>query len=132
MGHSCEGRLLSSHALPSESLWVTGRQIVRRTTVSASGSYRARPVTASVRSAPLEVFVDLTGDVTLEDTDDLGFGSPFSEPSRDVFAGAFVAAHAGEHDPPQRMVGLTVPAPVESTPDGLARRCCDGCDTAQV
>jgi hypothetical protein len=32
MGHSCEGRLLSSHALPGEMVAVTGRQIVRRTT----------------------------------------------------------------------------------------------------
>jgi hypothetical protein len=47
MSHSGEGRLLSGHALPSGMVRVTGRQIVRRTTVSVSGSYRARPVTAS-------------------------------------------------------------------------------------
>ena len=43
-GPLVEGRLLSGHALPRW-CWVTGRQIVRRTTGSVSGSYRARPAT---------------------------------------------------------------------------------------
>jgi hypothetical protein len=79
-----------------------------------------------------EVLVDLAGDVTLEDPDDLGFGSSLGEPAGDVCAGAFVAAHTGEHDAPERMVGVAVPAAVEPMADGLAGGCFDGGDTAQV
>ena len=39
-----------------------------------------------------------------------GFESPSRNASRDVGAGARVAAHAGEHDPPERVVRLAVPA----------------------
>jgi hypothetical protein len=49
MGHSFEGRLLSSHAMPMCWVRVTGRQIVSKTTGVVSGSYRVRPVTAIVR-----------------------------------------------------------------------------------
>src|SRR6266487_5496030 len=79
-----------------------------------------------------QLLVDLAGDVTLQDPDDLGFRSSFGEPSRDVFAGAFVAAHAGEHNAPQRMVRLAVPTTVETTPDRLARGRFDRRDTAEV
>ena len=41
------------------------------------------------------------------------FGASFGEAARDVGAGAFVGAHAGEHDPPQGVVGLAVAAAVE-------------------
>ena len=132
MGHSVEGELLSSHTLPTRVVRVAGRQIVRRTTVSVSGSYRARPATAIVVSVASEMLVDLAGDVTLEDADDLWLLSSFIEASCDVGAGTRVAAHAREHDAPQRMVGLSVPAAVEPMPDGLAGGCLDGGDAAQV
>ena len=57
---------------------------------------------------------------------------PSASAARDVFAGAFIAAHAGEHDPPQGMVGLAVPAAVEPVPVGLARRRVDRGDAAEV
>src|SRR5438034_11464415 len=75
---------------------------------------------------------DLACDVALEDARDLGLGTPFIETPGDVGAGARVAAHAGEHDAPQRMVGLTVPAPVEPVAGDLARRRRDGSDATQV
>ena len=53
-----------------------------------------------------------------------GFGGPevlrLGEAPRDVGLGARVGAHAGDDDAPQRMVGLTVTAPVESVTHGLA------------
>jgi hypothetical protein len=72
MGHSCEGRLLSSHALPSEMGAGDGpadrskdnRVGVRQ--LSGQARHRGR---ASVAA---EVLVDLAGDVTLQDPDDLG------------------------------------------------------------
>ncbi len=67
-----------------------------------------------------EARVELAGDVTLQDPHDLADGFAFRSAARDVFAGAFIAAHAGEHDPPQRMVRLTAPAGIESMPSGLA------------
>src|SRR5712692_7199129 len=89
---------------------------------SASGHSRARPVTPDLLRAH-EVRVELAGDVTFQDAHDLAGGATFGEPTRDVFAGAFIAAHAGEHDPPQGMVRLAVPARVEpKTFLGLARR----------
>jgi hypothetical protein len=132
MGHSVEGELLSSHAMPTRVIRVTVRQIVRRTTGSVSGSYWARPATPIVGSVASEMLVDLAGDVTLEDADDLRLRSSLIEASCDVGAGTHVAVHAREHDAPQRMVGLSVPAAVETMPDGFAGGCFDGRDAAQV
>ena len=61
-----------------------------------------------------EVGVELAGDVALQAAHDLAGGASFGEATRDVFAGAFVVAHAGEHDAPERMVGLAVATRVES------------------
>ena len=47
-----------------------------------------------------EMRVELAGDVSLQDAHDLACGATFGEAACDVFAGAFIAAHAGEHDPP--------------------------------
>jgi len=60
-----------------------------------------------------QVRVDLTGDVPLQAADDLGLGLSFFSAAFDVGAGGGVGAHAGEHDPPQGMVGLPVAAGVE-------------------
>ena len=61
-----------------------------------------------------EVGVELAGDVALQGAHDLAGGASFAEAARNVFAGAFIASHAGEHDPPERVVRLTVAAGVES------------------
>ena len=73
-------------------------------------------------SASDEVRVELAGDVALQRAHDLAGGSTVSETTRDVFAGAFITAHAGEHDPPQRMVCLAVPARVQAVAVNLPRR----------
>src|SRR6476660_4198919 len=87
-------------------------------------------VVASAR----ELVEDLAGDVALEGPDDLGFGASFGEAALHVGDGArFALAQPGEHDPPERMVRLTVPARVEATTRvGLAGAGGDGCDTAEV
>ena len=72
-----------------------------------------------LRLAEGEVSVGLACDVTLEDAHDLALGLSRRGATRDVGAGARVGTHAGEHDPPQRMVRLPVPAAVESIPVGL-------------
>jgi hypothetical protein len=55
------------------------------------------------------------------------------EAAGDVAAGAGIGAETGEHDAPQRMVRLAVPAPVEPVPAGeFAGGCLEGCDTAQM
>ena len=56
---------------------------------------------------------------------------PSASAVRAVLAGAFIAAHAGEHDPPQGMVGLAVPAGVESMPIDLPGRGEQGGPTPQ-
>ena len=46
---------------------------------------------------------------------------PLGGPAFDVGLGAGVAAHPGEGDPPQRLFGIAVTAPVESMAGDLAR-----------
>ena len=58
--------------------------------------------------------VDLAGDVTLEAAHDLGFGFALGEAPVHVGDGAwFVLTEAGQHDPPQGVVGVAVAARVE-------------------
>src|SRR5207248_857865 len=78
--------------------WFRGRRV-------AGGLWGARPATPDL-SAVRGVGVELAGDVTLQGAHDLGDGFALGAPAGDVFAGAFVAAHAGEHDAPQRVVRL--------------------------
>jgi hypothetical protein len=88
--------------------WVGGRRIDRKTTMSASGSHwvRRQPRTClGARQQP----VGLAGDVAFQHAHDLSFREALFGAPLDVGAGAGVVAHAGEHDPPQRMVRLTVP-----------------------
>ena len=75
---------------------------------------------AGVSAGGAEVGVNLAGDVTLETAHDLGLGFAFCRAALGVGAGGRVGAHAGEHDPPQGMVGLAVAAGVEAVADGLA------------
>ncbi len=95
--------------------WVGGRRIVRRTTCrcrAVLGSGRQPRTCSAAREEP----VGLACDVTFQDAHDLGFGEAFFAATLDVGAGAGVVAHAGEHDPPQCMVRLTVPGAAESVP----------------
>src|SRR5579862_9288769 len=97
-----------------------------------SGHSWARPATPELVSVAHELWVELAGDVALQDAHDLADRFALGDAARDVFAGAFVAAHAGEHDPPQGMVRLTVPARVESMPIDLSGRREQGCDAAEM
>ena len=78
-----------------------------------SGSSWARPVTPDLLRVH-EVRVELAGDVPFQDAHDLTGREPFTDAASDVFAGAFVAAHAREDDAPECVVRLAVPAGVES------------------
>ena len=82
---------------------------------SVSGHSWARPVTPDLLGAD-EVRVELAGDVSFQDAHDLAGCETFSSAASDIFAGAFITAHAGEHDPPQRMVRLAVAAGVQAVP----------------
>ena len=97
------------------------------------GQSRHRDPICFVASAR-ELLEDLAGDVALEGPDDLGFGASFGEAALHVGDGArFALAQPGEHDPPERMVRLAVPAGVEAAPlVGLAGAGRDGCDTAEM
>ena len=57
--------------------------------------------------------VDLSGDVALETSHGFLLWSAFLPASIDVFGGARVVDHAGDHDVPEGRVGLTVTAAVE-------------------
>jgi hypothetical protein len=61
-----------------------------------------------------QVRVDLAGDVTLEAADDLLLRQAFRGAPLNVGAGRGVGAHPRDHDPPQGVVGLAVPAAVDS------------------
>jgi hypothetical protein len=58
--------------------------------------------------------VDLAGDVALEAAHRFLFGLAVLDPSFDVVAGSGVIDHAGQHDAPQRGVGVPVAATVEA------------------
>src|SRR5579859_2472565 len=80
-----------------------------------------------------EVAIDLAGDVTLQDADDLVLGPAFLHPALEVNLGPLVMRDANHHDAPQRAVRLTVATLVG--PDLaalLARPPRDGRHAAQV
>ena len=64
-------------------------------------------------AACAEVGAGLAGDVALEAADDLLLRQSLRGAPSGVGAGGRVRAHAGEHDPPQGVVGLPVTARVE-------------------
>ena len=61
-----------------------------------------------------QLAVDLAGDVALEAADDLRLGLSFCRAALSVGACGRIRAQAGEHDPPQGVVGLAVTAGVEA------------------
>src|ERR671911_1266766 len=85
----------------------TGRQIDRRTPGWRRAVMGPGP---PLQISAWKVSVDLACDVALENADDLALREPFGEAALEVVAGAGLGAEAGEHDPPQRMVRLAVPA----------------------
>ena len=91
-----------------------------------------RPRECGLADGAAEVGIDLAGDVALQAANDFLLGFPFGCAAFGVGAGRRIIAQAGEHDPPQGVVGLAVAARVEPAADGLARGCRDGGDAAQV
>ncbi len=131
MGHSGEGRLLSGHAVPN--VFGSGGPAVRSKDSRWRRGIRGPGPPLQIWSVAYEMRVELAGDVSLQGAHDLAGGASFGESAGDVFAGAFIAAHAGEHDPPERMVGLTVAAGVEPKALlGLPRRRREWRDATQM
>src|SRR5437870_12939554 len=86
----------------------------------ASADYRARPAAVRALTAR-EVGIDLAGDVAFEHSDDLRLGAALLQPALHVHLGPGIGSQAGDHDAPQRRVGLAVAAPVEAVAGHLAR-----------
>ena len=78
-----------------------------------------------------EQVVDLSGDVAFEAADDLSAGFSFCSAFLDVVDCWLVPAHAGGSDPPECVVGLAVPSPVETMAHDTAGRGLDRAHTAQ-
>ena len=78
-----------------------------------------------------EQLVDLSGDVTFEAADDLAAVFAVVAPFMDIGDGWLVAAHAGGGDLPEGLVGLAVPAAVETVTDGTTRGRLDRAYAAQ-
>jgi hypothetical protein len=95
-----------------------------------SGGFRERYHGGWEEAGPDELTVGLAGKVALELADDLLAGLARSDPAGVVVLGAGIVAEAGDGDPPQRGVGLPVPAAVEPVPFVLARGAVDRADTA--
>src|SRR3954451_9282354 len=66
------------------------------------------------RGRGCECVVDLSGDVAFEAGDDFAFAFAFGGAPGDVVDGGLVKAHADDHGPIERAVGLSVPAVVEA------------------
>ena len=64
----------------------------------------------------------LTCDVALETSDDIRFGLPFCEAAFRIGERGRVPAHPDDHDPVERGVRVSMPAPVEPVSRGLSRR----------
>src|ERR1700761_1009997 len=119
-----EGRLLSGHEVSSRG--VPGGPAGRLKASTGGGSRlagRAAPGSCRSSEAVAEVGVDLAGDVPLQAADDLFLrqslrGAPLGAGAGG--RGTRAGAEPGDYDPPQRVVGLAVPAAVEPVPGDLA------------
>src|SRR6266481_5540863 len=103
----------------AEGGWSDGPAVRSKDNRLVSGSSWARPVTPDLLGVH-EVRVDLARDVAFQHAHHLAGRETFARAASDVLAGAFVAAHAGEHDAPQGMVRLAVSAGVQAVTDDLA------------
>src|SRR5829696_10231076 len=81
----------------------------------------AGPQRGAIAEDRSELLVDLAGDIALEAADDLALGLAFGGAPGHIAAGARITRHAHQHDAPQGVVGLTVPAAVQAVADGAAR-----------
>jgi len=88
--------------------------------------------TASGNGPPREAVIDLAGDVTLEDSDDFGFGATLLQSALHIGLGARIRAQAGDHHPPERGVGLAIPAAIKPHAGHLARGGLDGSHAAEM
>ena len=79
-----------------------------------------RPRECGLARGSAQVGVDLARDVAFQAADDFLLGFPLGCAASGVGAGSPGGAHAGEHDPPQGVVGLAVTAAVEPVAGGLA------------
>ena len=66
------------------------------------------------------MFERLAGDVAFQAAHDLSGVQALGLASPDIVASFVIAAHAGQHDPIERRVRLTVTAPVETDPPATA------------
>ena len=98
----------------------------------AAAVERARPSPGLGALGGAEVAVGLAGDVALQAADDLSFRQSLGGAPLDLGAGGGVAAHPGDHDAPQGVVGLAVAAGVEPAAGELPRRGGDRGGRAQV
>ena len=133
-GPLSEGKLLLSHA-PAEfgNFSGTADKSLEGQQSDSRIEGQAVPEEHALVGNQAEVAINLASDVTLQAADDLHLRQPFFEAAFDVRPGRLVRSHAGEHDSPQGMVGLTVASGVEpKATGGLARRSRDRGDTAQV
>lgn len=73
-----------------------------------------------------ELLVDLSCDVSLEASEGFFLGAAFFDAAVDVVLCSLVVDHAGDHDVPERGVGLTVASPVEAVTFLLAAAGVDG------
>ena len=69
-----------------------------------------------------EVAIDLTGDVALEDPDDVPLGPSFPHPAIEIGGGLGVVSDPDHGDAPQRTVGLTVTTVVPTQVSGVLPR----------
>ena len=76
--------------------------------------------------------MDLSHDVALEASDDLGFAEALGDSAFDVGAGAGVVLHPAEHDRVDGVVCLAVPAAVEAVPISASRARGQRRDAAEV
>jgi hypothetical protein len=114
-----DGQALSRPARPVDEIGVEWWRRPADRSEDNSGYLECQPIPGPGLPPELEcldgseVVVDLSGDVALEHSDDLFLGQAFFASPLYVGAGAWVCAHAGNHDVPQRCVGLAVAAGVE-------------------
>ena len=78
-----------------------------------------------------DAVVGLAGDEASEAADDVFLGEAFGAAAADIVDGGLVGAHADDHDPVDRGVGLAVRAAVEAVEVDLPGRCGDGAGAAE-
>ena len=78
-----------------------------------------------------EACVEFACDVTLEATDGFGFGFAFGAAALEVCACRRVVGEAGDNDPPEGTVGLTIATTTEAMSLLFAAGCVEWCGATQ-